>query len=165
MTESGAGLPQLDWTFYPGQLFWLVISFAILYFVVSRLALPSIQATQDKRRCRIRDDIAEAQAGNAMAAELKTAYEASLTAARAEAMTALDEMTAAMARESATQREQHILALNSQVREAEAKIAAARTAALGEAKVAAQDLAAAITARILDTGTTATVAFNGGGRS
>ena len=35
------GLPQLDPTTFASQLFWLVVSFVLLYVVISRIAAPA----------------------------------------------------------------------------------------------------------------------------
>ena len=40
-TES-AGMPQLDITTFGNQIFWLVIALIVIFFVLSRIALPRI---------------------------------------------------------------------------------------------------------------------------
>ena len=42
-TESG-GMPQLDPEFWVSQIFWLTITFGILYFTLSKLILPKISS-------------------------------------------------------------------------------------------------------------------------
>lgn len=42
-------LPQLDIATYGSQLFWLIISFSILYFAISRFFLPNIKLIIEKR--------------------------------------------------------------------------------------------------------------------
>ena len=37
------GMPQLDITTYSSQIFWLVVSFGVLYFFVSRFFLPKVK--------------------------------------------------------------------------------------------------------------------------
>ena len=39
--QSSAGLPQMDITTFPSQLFWLVITFAILYIFMWRVVTVS----------------------------------------------------------------------------------------------------------------------------
>ena len=40
MSESG--MPQLNTEYFASQIFWLVISFIILYIVMAKYALPKI---------------------------------------------------------------------------------------------------------------------------
>ena len=37
-----AGMPQLDFSTFSNQIFWLVITLVVIYFVLSRIALPRI---------------------------------------------------------------------------------------------------------------------------
>src|SRR3989338_7675403 len=37
-----AGMPQLDFSTFPNQIFWLVVTLLVIYFVLSRIALPRI---------------------------------------------------------------------------------------------------------------------------
>ncbi len=63
-----AGLPQLDATWFPNQLFWLAVSFCVLFGVVSRVIAPSIQSVLGARENAIRDAIGEAEEARAQAA-------------------------------------------------------------------------------------------------
>jgi F-type H+-transporting ATPase subunit b len=54
--------PPLDSSKFPSQLFWLVIFFAILYALMSKLVLPKIAAILEARRNRIEGDLARAAA-------------------------------------------------------------------------------------------------------
>lgn len=42
-------LPQLDYTTYPSQLFWLLVSFSLLYFIVSSFVVPRVSEIIRKR--------------------------------------------------------------------------------------------------------------------
>ena len=55
-TESG-GMPQLNPEFWISQIFWLTITFGILYIVLSKLLLPKISANLELRRLQISDNI------------------------------------------------------------------------------------------------------------
>ena len=39
---EAAGMPQLDFSTFPNQMFWLVVTLVIIYLVLSRVALPRI---------------------------------------------------------------------------------------------------------------------------
>mgnify|MGYP000712233075 CR=1 FL=1 len=54
-------MPQLDFATYTGQLFWLAISFVVLYTLVSRLILPSIADVVEVRAKHIADDLDKAE--------------------------------------------------------------------------------------------------------
>ena len=55
-TENG-GMPQLNPEFWVSQIFWLVITFGILYVVLSKLILPKISANLESRKSQISDNI------------------------------------------------------------------------------------------------------------
>ena len=38
------GMPQLDFATFPNQIFWLIVTLVVIYFVLSRIALPRIGA-------------------------------------------------------------------------------------------------------------------------
>jgi F-type H+-transporting ATPase subunit b len=54
--ESG-GMPQLNPEFWISQIFWLTITFGILYVVLSKLVLPKISANLELRKSQISDNI------------------------------------------------------------------------------------------------------------
>ena len=54
--ESG-GMPQLNPEFWVSQIFWLTLTFGILYVVLSKLILPKISANLELRKSQISDNI------------------------------------------------------------------------------------------------------------
>jgi len=54
--ESG-GMPQLNPEFWVSQIFWLTITFGILYLVLSKLILPKISDNLESRKSQISDNI------------------------------------------------------------------------------------------------------------
>ena len=54
--ESG-GMPQLNPEFWVSQIFWLIITFGILYVVLSKLILPKISANLETRKSQILENI------------------------------------------------------------------------------------------------------------
>jgi F-type H+-transporting ATPase subunit b len=54
--ESG-GMPQLNPEFWVSQIFWLIITFGILYIALSKLILPKISTNLELRKSQISDNI------------------------------------------------------------------------------------------------------------
>ena len=54
--ESG-GMPQLNPEFWVSQIFWLIITFGVLYVILSKLILPKISANLELRKLQISDNI------------------------------------------------------------------------------------------------------------
>ena len=58
--ESG-GMPQLNPEFWISQIFWLLITFGILYIILSKLILPKISANLELRKSQIQENIEAAE--------------------------------------------------------------------------------------------------------
>ena len=58
--ESG-GMPQLNPEFWISQIFWLTLTFGILYVVLSKLILPKISANLEARKSQILENIEAAE--------------------------------------------------------------------------------------------------------
>ena len=54
-------MPQLIFADYPPQIFWLVVTFAILYILMAYVALPRVESVLEERRKRIADDLEAAE--------------------------------------------------------------------------------------------------------
>ncbi len=82
---SSIGMPQLcpDWV--GNQIFWVVVTVIVIFFVLSRIALPRIASVLAERQGTITNDIAAAEELKAKAVEAEGAYNKALADARAEA--------------------------------------------------------------------------------
>jgi len=58
--ESG-GMPQLNPEFWVSQIFWLVLTFGIMYLVLSKLILPKISNNLESRKSQILENIEAAE--------------------------------------------------------------------------------------------------------
>ena len=58
--ESG-GMPQLNPEFWISQIFWLTLTFGILYIVLSKIILPKISANLELRKSQIQENIEAAE--------------------------------------------------------------------------------------------------------
>jgi len=84
--EASVGMPQLDFSTFPNQIFWLVVSILVLYFIVAKVALPRIGSVIEDRHNAVANDIEQAAEFKRKAEEAEAAYNAALTEARAQAM-------------------------------------------------------------------------------
>ena len=82
--ESG-GMPQLNPEFWISQIFWLTLTFGILYVLLSKLILPKISTNLEIRRSQILENI-EAAEKQREESELKIAeYEKTIQSSKNEA--------------------------------------------------------------------------------
>ena len=57
--ESG-GMPQLNPEFWFSQIFWLIITFGLLFFILSKFILPNISSNLENRKSQILENIEKA---------------------------------------------------------------------------------------------------------
>ncbi len=82
---AGPGMPQLDFSTWGNQIFWLVLALIAIYLILSRVALPRIAAVLAERQGTITNDIAAAEDLKVKAADAEATYDKALIDARAEA--------------------------------------------------------------------------------
>ncbi|MBR9652142.1 F0F1 ATP synthase subunit B' [Thalassovita aquimarina] len=145
---SAPGMPQLDFTNWGNQIFWLLVTLVVIYFVLSRIALPRIAAVLAERQGTITNDIAKAEELKAKAVEAEEAYNKALAEARAEAQRIAAETKAAMQAEldAATAKADADIAVK--LTESEKAIGEIRASALDSIKDVANDTAAEIIAAL-----------------
>ena len=80
-----AGIPQLDFSAFPNQLFWFAVFILLIFLVVKRAAIPRIEGIFEQRRQSIEDDLREAEELNAEAEKLEAEIEQLLSDAKKEA--------------------------------------------------------------------------------
>ena len=112
--EASAGMPQLDITTWSNQIFWLLVALVVIYFVLSRVALPKIGAVLAERSSTITNNLAAAEELKAKAVEAEKAYNEALAKARAEANRIVAEAKAEIQADldAATECHQHALAFD-----------------------------------------------------
>lgn len=123
---------------YASQIFWLLVTFGILYFGIGKMMVPRITGVMDLRERQIAEDLATAERTRAEATTTEAAWQAEMDAARAAAQA---EVVAAKSR-AAQSTEAQLHAVDEQLNERIAH----HDLAIGNAKAAAmvkvQDLAA-----------------------
>lgn len=146
--EAAGGLPQFDFGAWPGQIFWLLIVFGVLYFVLSRALLPRIGAVIEDRRDKIADDLDEAQRLRRQAEDALRAYEEALADARAKAHAIAGDIRAKLAQDTAERAKALEGELAKRAEEADAGIRARAAQALAQVDAVAADAAGAIAEKL-----------------
>ena len=72
--ESG-GMPQLDPEFWISQIFWLVLTFGLLYIILSKFILPGISKNLENRKSQIVENIETADNQRLESEKLNKEYE------------------------------------------------------------------------------------------
>ena len=91
---EAAGMPQLDFSTFPNQIFWLVVTLVAIYLILNKIALPRIASVLAERQGTISNDIAAAEELKLKAEEAEAAYNQALADARAEAQKIVGEAKA-----------------------------------------------------------------------
>ena len=134
-SSPGPKLPQLDVATYSSQIFWLIVSFVVLYFLVAKLAMPRIAEVLEERQERIEDDLDKAETLKKEAYQVRIEYEKALSAAREKAQDATRHAKEEIAKRSAEAESAAQVKVTVMLEEAEKRIAASKTGAeetLGE---------------------------------
>jgi F-type H+-transporting ATPase subunit b len=141
-------MPQLDVSTFPTQLFWLFLSFVVLYFLMARLGLPRIGNIIAARRDRVAGDLDKAGQMKAESEAVIAAYERALAEARAEAQRTLKETTERLNAAAAERLRQTAQKLAAETAAAERRIAEAKAAALSGVRAVAVEVARAAVTRL-----------------
>ena len=84
LLAAGAGMPQLDPTYWASQAFWLILIFTLLYLTLSKMFIPKIKESIDNRDNKIKDDLDEAQKLKTIAEQKLKEYETTIEEAKKE---------------------------------------------------------------------------------
>ena len=143
---SAPGMPQLDFSNWGNQIFWLLVTLVVIYFVLSRIALPRIAAVLAERQGTITNDIAAAEDLKAKAVEAEEAYNKALADARAEAQRIIAEAKAEIQADLDAATAKADAEIAARTAEGEKKIAEIRAGAMQSVEEVARDTAAEIIA-------------------
>ena len=157
--EAGKpGMPQLDPSTYTSQVFWLVVTFVLLYVVMSRVALPKVQDVLETRAKRLQGDLDEAHRLRAESEKAIAAYETALNQARAKAQATVGETRARAGKEAVEVKAKQDAELAQAAKAAEAGITAAKNTALASLSDVAAETARDIVQRLSGVAVTAEAA-------
>ena len=143
-------MPQLEQiATFPSQIFWLIVTFAALFLVMWRIAVPRIADVLEARQKRIDDNLDKAEAAKKEAEAAIEAYEASLSEARDKAHGLINDTAAEIAAEAAAKDAELTERLQAQIADSEKAIADARDKALASVRETAIEVALAATEKLV----------------
>lgn len=148
---SSGGLPQFEPTWFASQIFWLAVSFAILYVIFSKKTLPDISSVIENRKNHIRSDLETAEKLTAEADAVHDAYHAGLEKAQYEASKAVQDVENDMKVKSAQAFDKFRAYSESEVQGAEDRIKASKIAAMDEMNSIAAEAASQAVEKIIGT--------------
>lgn len=124
------GMPQLWFEYWPHQIFWLLVTLVVIYFVLTRLALPRIGGVLAERSGIITKDIAAADDLRQKALKAERAYNDALAQARADAARIVAEARAAIQKDLDEATARADAQIGAKAAESEARILEIRAGAL-----------------------------------
>ncbi len=142
-TEA-VGMPQLDFSTFPNQIFWLVVTLVVVYLILTQVALPRIAAVLAERQGTITNHIAAAEELKLKAEEAEAAYDKALADARAEANQIVAATRAEIDKDLAEAMETADAEISAKAAESEKAIASIREGAVAAVKDVATDTAGSI---------------------
>jgi F-type H+-transporting ATPase subunit b len=143
-------MPQLDASTFPGQIFWLFLSFIILYLLMSRVALPRITQVLEERQKKIDDNLDMAENFKAEAGADSEAYEKALGLSRDQARALIQEAAQRASEDGAERQAALAERVASQLKEADTRILEAKEEAMAGLRVEAGSVAELAVRRLID---------------
>lgn len=145
--ESG-GLPQFQFQHWGGQIVWLLLIFAVLYILISKVFAPRLRKVFDDRAETIASAVAQARRAQDEAAAQAEAAQAEVVAARNNALKIASDARAKAKANATTKEAAEEAKLAARLAEAEASIRAERDKAMGSVAGIAADTVQAIVAHL-----------------
>lgn len=146
--HKSEGLPQLDFSTYTPQLFWMAVIFFLLYLVMAKKALPEIGGIVENRKTLIDTDLKTAEDFRAKVAEIQGDYERELDTARTQALRAVQDVESVAAAKAAEQLEAFRARSEKELVSAEDRVVAAKSAAMAQMTAVAADVASVAAEKI-----------------
>ncbi len=147
--HAATGMPQLDIHTFPNLIFWLAVSIVLLYFLLTRIALPRIARALEERADAITTDLEQAALLKRRAEEAEAAYNAALARARDEAHKIAADTKAEIGKDLAVLTAKAEAEIAARAAESEARIREIRDGAARSVEEVARDTAREIVEHFL----------------
>jgi len=141
-------MPQLDHTTFSSQIFWLIVSFSILYFIISRICVPSIMEVRINRKEKIDRDLDRADRFKEESVQIKDEYESFIKSSNVDAGKIVDEASISSDNKIENQIKEIEESTSKKILEAEENIEKLRQKAVDEISTFSADLSIRIVEKI-----------------
>ncbi|MDB2415349.1 hypothetical protein N9W34_06215 [Rickettsiales bacterium] len=85
-------MPQLDLTTFASQIFWLIVTFGVLYLIMAKNALPVVRGVLQNRQSKISNDLQKAEQFKEDAQAAEEDFTSVLSDAKSEAAALINEV-------------------------------------------------------------------------
>jgi len=150
-SEHYVGMPQLNFEWFPNQIFWLVVTLVAIYFILDRIALPRIASVLADRHDTIQRDLEKAEELKQKAVEAEDGYNKALADARVEASNIVAAAKADIQKDLDKAIAKADAEIAAKAAEGEVKIKEIRDNAMKAVRVVATDTATAIVDAVMPT--------------
>jgi F-type H+-transporting ATPase subunit b len=143
-------MPQLDPTTFVPQLFWLMVTFVLLYLVMWKIAIPRIGDVLQDRQKRIDSDLEKAEELKKEAQSVREAYEKLVTNGSNKAQETIRVAREKVAADALAQHASLTEKITVQTSEAENRISAAKNQALADIRTVAVEATQLAASKLID---------------
>ena len=135
------GMPQLCADWIPNQVFWLLVTLVVMFFILKTIALPRIGAVLAERKGTITNDLAAAEELKQKAVDAEKAFNEALATARTEAGKIVAAAKADIQKDLDAATAKADVEISAKAAESEKKIAEIRAGAMEAVETVAKDAA------------------------
>jgi F-type H+-transporting ATPase subunit b len=144
LLAAGAGMPQLDPTYWASQAFWLILIFTALYLALSNLFIPKIKNNIDSRENKIKDDLDEAQKLKNLTEQKVKEYEESIENAKKEVQKIIFESKNELSSQIQTKKKEFEKEIENEIKAAEKEIENLKKESLGNISIISEEMASKV---------------------
>ena len=134
-------MPQLDWSTYLSQAFWLLVCFCALWILLANLVTPKLADVIEQRKRKINDYIEKAEQLNRQAQNSLLKYQQTLAEAQAQAQKQLDIGRAELKAKLDAKAAKMTKEINQKIADSELVLATEKQETLQQIEAISQDLA------------------------
>ena len=134
-------MPQLDWSTYLSQAFWLLVCFCALWILLANLVTPKLADVIEQRKRKINDYVEKAEQLNRQAQNSLLKYQQPLAEAQAQAQKQLDIGRAELKAKLDAKAAKMTKEINQKIADSELVLATEKQETLQQIEAISQDLA------------------------
>ena len=134
-------MPQLDFSTFIPQIFWLFVSLSILYLILSKYALPRVSDVIEERKDIIAHDIDEAKKFSLNSKKAIEDLTLKMSKAKSESQQIVNNALIDVKNKNETKKEKIILEINEEILDAEKEIFEKKEIALKDVTKISKELA------------------------